>query len=104
MTLLPGRIAEVCVTGLSRDKFTMGNIHGYPKKKRETSHDIKRGIKLGCFDTPGQENQSGFFIGQQHEKAKKVNILRGFFRHVSERSMLTWQFLLYLKVNFKARF
>ena len=74
----PGRIAEVCVTGLSRDKFTMGNIHGYPKKKRETSHDIKRGIKLGCFDTPGQENQSGFFIGQQHEKAKKVIYFKRF--------------------------
>ena len=78
MTLLPGRIAEVCVTGLSRDKFTMGNIHGYLKKKRETSHDIKRGIKLGCFDTPGQENQSGFFIGQQHEKAKKVIYFKRF--------------------------
>ena len=64
MTLLPGGIAEVCVTGLSRDKFTMGNIHGYLKKKRETARDIKRGIKLGCFDTPGQENQSGFFTGQ----------------------------------------
>ena len=59
-----GEYAEVCVTGLSRDKFTMGNIHGYLKKKRETARDIKRGIKLGCFDTPGQENQSGFFTGQ----------------------------------------
>ena len=37
-------------------------------------------IKLGCFDTPGQENQSGFFIGQQHDlKAKKII----YFRHVS---------------------
>ena len=55
MTLLPGGIAEVCVTRLSRDKFTMGNIHGYLKKKRETARDIKRGIKLGCFDTQGQK-------------------------------------------------
>ena len=55
MTLLPGGIAEVCVTGLSRDKFTMGNIHGYLKKKRETARDIKRGIKLGCFDIQGQK-------------------------------------------------
>jgi len=52
MTLLLGGIAEVCVTGLSRDKFTMGNIHGYLKKKRQTAHDIKRGIKLGCFGRP----------------------------------------------------
>ena len=52
------------VTGLSRDKFTMGNIHGYLKKKRETARDIKRGIKLGCFDTQGQKKQSAFFIGQ----------------------------------------
>ena len=28
------------VTGLSRDKFTMGNIHGNIKKKKETAHDI----------------------------------------------------------------
>ena len=40
MTLLPGRIAEVCVTGLSRDKFAMENIHGYVKKKKEIAHDI----------------------------------------------------------------
>ena len=58
MTFLPGGIAEVCVTGLSRDKFTMGNIHGYLKKKRETARDIKRGIKLGCFDTQGQKKNN----------------------------------------------
>ena len=58
MTLLPGGIAEVCVTGLSRDKFTMGNIHGYLKKKRETARDIKRGIKLGCFDTQRQKKNN----------------------------------------------
>ena len=42
------------VTGLSRDKFTMGNIHGYVKKKKETSHDILRGKWLGFFDTQGK--------------------------------------------------
>lgn len=79
MTLLPGGIAEVCVTGLSRDKFTMGNIHGYLKKKRETARDIKRGIKLGCFDTQGQKKQSAFLVGQQHEKAKKITFFKRFF-------------------------
>ena len=33
-------IGVVRVTGLSRDKFTMGNIHGYVEKKKETAHDI----------------------------------------------------------------
>ena len=28
------------VTGLSRAKFTIANIHGYVKKKKETAHDI----------------------------------------------------------------
>ena len=83
MTLLPGGIAEVFVTGLSRDKFTMGNIHGYLKKKRETAHDIKRGIKLGCCDTPGQENQSGSSLDNNMRKQRKLFILRGFFRYVS---------------------
>ena len=33
-------IGVVRVTGLSHDKFTMENIHGYVKKKKETAHDI----------------------------------------------------------------
>ena len=40
MTLLPREIGKVGVTGLSWDKFTMGNIHGYVNKKKETAHDI----------------------------------------------------------------
>ena len=38
--LLQREIGVVRVTGLSRDKFTLGNIHGYVKKKKETAHDI----------------------------------------------------------------
>ena len=38
--LLQREISVVRVTGLSRDKFTLGNIHGYVKKKKETAHDI----------------------------------------------------------------
>ena len=30
----------VRVTGLSRDKFAMENIHGYVKKRKETAHGI----------------------------------------------------------------
>ena len=40
MTLLQREIGMVRVTGLSLDKFTLGNIHGYVKKKKETAHDI----------------------------------------------------------------
>ena len=43
MTLLPWQIGVVRVTALSRDKFTMGNVQGYVKKKKETAHDIYRG-------------------------------------------------------------
>ena len=55
MTLSPWEIASVRVTGLSRDTFTMGNIHGYVKKSKETAHDIKLGKKLG-FSIPKQNN------------------------------------------------
>ena len=41
MTLLPWEIASVRVTGLSPDKFTMGNIHGYVKNSKETAYNIK---------------------------------------------------------------
>ena len=37
---LAREIDVVCVTGLSRDKFTTGNIHGYIRKNKETVHDI----------------------------------------------------------------
>ena len=41
MTLLvPREIGVVRMTGLSRDKFIMGNIHSYLKKKKETAHHI----------------------------------------------------------------
>ena len=39
MTLLPQEIGMVHVTGLSQDKFTMGIIHGYVKRKKETAND-----------------------------------------------------------------
>ena len=55
MILLSWEITSVRVTGLSRDKFTMGNIHGYVKKRKETAHDIKLGKKLG-FSIPKQNN------------------------------------------------
>ena len=55
MTLSPWEIASVRVTGLSRDTFTMGNIHGYVKKSKETAHDIKLSKKLG-FSIPKQNN------------------------------------------------
>ena len=42
------------VTGLSRDKFTMGNIHGYVKNSKETAYDIKLGKTQGFFDTQGK--------------------------------------------------
>ena len=42
MALLTWEFGVVRVTGLSRDKFTMGNIHGYARKKKETAHDIQR--------------------------------------------------------------
>ena len=51
MTLLPWEIASVHVTRLSRDKFTMRNIHGHVKKSKETADDIKLGKKLGFFYT-----------------------------------------------------
>ena len=54
MTLLPCEIVSVRVTGLSRDKFTMGNIHGYVKNSKETAYDIKLGKTQGFFDTQGK--------------------------------------------------
>ena len=54
MTLLTWEITSVRVTGLSRDKFTMGNIHGYVKNSKETAYNIKLGKKQGFFDTQGK--------------------------------------------------
>ena len=54
MTLLSWEITSVRVTGLSRDKFTMGNIHGYVKNSKETAYDIKLGKTQGFFDTQGK--------------------------------------------------
>ena len=39
MTLLRQEIGMVPVTGLSRDEFTMGNIHSHIKKEKGTAHD-----------------------------------------------------------------
>ena len=47
-TILPREIGVVRVTGLSRDKFAMGNIHGYVKKKGRNQ--------------PGHLNSLGFSI------------------------------------------
>ena len=54
MTLLPKEIASARVTGHSRDKFTLGNIHGYVKNSKETAYDIKLGKTQGFFDTQGK--------------------------------------------------
>ena len=54
MTLLSWEITSVRVTGLSRDKFTMGNIHGYVKNSKETAYGIKLGKTQGFFDTQGK--------------------------------------------------
>ena len=44
MTLLPREIGVVRLNGLSREKFTTGNIHDYVKKNKQTNkqtaHDI----------------------------------------------------------------
>ena len=40
MTFLPREIGAVRVTGPSWDKFTMENIRGYVKKKKEIAYDI----------------------------------------------------------------
>ena len=40
MILLLREIGMVHVTELSWDKFSMGNIHGYVEKRKETAHDI----------------------------------------------------------------
>ena len=86
-TLLPWEIASVRVTGSSGDTFTMGNIHGYVKKRKETAHDIKLGKKLG-FSIPKAEQPLGFF----NMKPQKIAFLNSFLSHLPrERSMVTWQ-------------
>ena len=54
MTLLPWEIASVRVTGLSRDKLTVRNIHGYVKNSKETAYNIKLGKTQRFFDTQGK--------------------------------------------------
>ena len=89
MTLSPWEIASVRVTGLSRDTFTMGNIHGYVKKSKETAHDIKLGKKLG-FSIPKAKQPLGFF----NMKPQNIAFLNSFLSHLlRERSMVTWQIL-----------
>ena len=87
MTLSPWEIASVRVTGLSRDTFTIVNIHGYVKKSKETAHDIKLGKKTSVFDTQAKQ-PSGFF----KMKLQKIAFLNSFLSHLlRERSMVTWQ-------------
>ena len=87
MTLLPWEIASVRVTGPSRNTFTMGNIHGYVKKSKETAHDIKLDQKLG-FSIPKAKQPLGFF----NMKPQKIAFLNSFLSHLlRERSMVTWQ-------------
>ena len=87
MTLLAWEIALVRVTGPSRDTFTMGNIHGYVKKSKETAHDIKLDQKLG-FSIPKAKQPLGFF----NMKPQKIAFLNSFLSHLlRERSMVTWQ-------------
>ena len=87
MTLSLWEIASVRVTGLSRDTFTMGNIHGYVKKSKETAHDIKLDQKLG-FSIPKAKQPLGFF----NMKPQKIAFLNSFLSHLlRERSMVTWQ-------------
>ena len=87
MTLLSWEITSVRVTALSRDKFTMGNIHGYVKNSKETAYNIKLGKKQGFFD-PRQNSQSDFF----NMKPPKIAFLkRVSFALLRERSMVTWQ-------------
>ena len=87
MTLLPWEIPSVRVTRLSRDTFTMGNIHGYVKKSKETAHDIKLGKKLR-FSIPKAKQPLGFFKMKPQENV----FLNSFLSHLlRERSMVTWQ-------------
>ena len=74
MTLLPWEIASVRVTGLSRDKFTMGNIHGYVKNSKETAYDIKLGKTQRFSDF---RFLSDFF----NMKPPKIAFLNGFLSH-----------------------
>ena len=81
MTLLPWEITSVRVTGLSRDKFTMGNIHGYVKNSKETAYNIKLGKKQGFFDTQGKtanQNSSTW-------NPPKLLFLNGFLSHCWEK-------------------
>ena len=74
MTLLTWEITSVRVTGLSRDKFTMGNIHGYVKNSKETAYDIKLGKTQRFFDF---RFLSDFF----NMKPPKIAFLNGFLSH-----------------------
>ena len=62
------------MTGHSRDKFTMGNIHGYVKNSKETAYDIKLGKTQRFFDF---RFLSDFF----NMKPSKIAFLNGFLSH-----------------------
>ena len=74
MTHLP---LEIGVTGLSRDKFTLGNIHGYVKKKKETAQDI--------FDTKGKRSNQVSSFDTDMKPQKKMLFSTGFFRTVERK-------------------
>ena len=81
MTLLSWEITSVRVTGLSRDKFTMGNIHGYVKNSKETAYNIKLGKKQG-FLIPKAKQPIRFL---QHETPQNCFFKTGFFRTVERK-------------------
>ena len=62
MTLLSWEIASVRVTGLSRDTFTMGNIHGYVKKSKETAHGRFHGKIVNWFVEINRETMGAFHL------------------------------------------
>ena len=51
IALLPRATVFSSVTGVSRGKFSVSNIHRYVKKITRSTHDIKRGKLQWCFDT-----------------------------------------------------
>ena len=74
------------------------------KRKEKPPMTLNVVLSLYVSIPQGKKTNQDSSLDNNMRKQRKLFILRGFFRHVSERSMLTWQFLLYLKVNFKARF
>jgi len=84
MTLLLQEIGVVRVTRLSRDEFTMGNIHSYTKKEKGTAHDIENMVNRWGFRYPRQKtNQVSSF--DTTLKQQKFAFLKGFFPLMREK-------------------